>query len=300
MILMIDRKRQVILTAQRLFVEKGFATTSVQDILDEANISKGTFYNYFSTKNECLIAIVNNGKDEVDVRRQELLAGQAPSDKQVFVEQVSIRQRVSQDRNLLPIFEALFHSGDPELREFALKNHLAELSWMTGRLVDIYGEKARPYALDCAVLMFGMMQHTTHIKAMNAADEIDVEKLVAFALRRVDTMMENMIATSDRLFQQDVLLAIEKENNKDFITQAQLIEQLQNLQHGNKHTLQPGEKQYITFMLEELATQYPRPYLLESVALSLCKTGAGTDHEFETRELALNIGRYIEETKKGV
>ena len=31
-----DRKRQVLLTAQRLFIEKGFTTTSVQDILDES------------------------------------------------------------------------------------------------------------------------------------------------------------------------------------------------------------------------------------------------------------------------
>lgn len=29
-----ERKRQVLLTAQRLFIEKGFSTTSVQDILE--------------------------------------------------------------------------------------------------------------------------------------------------------------------------------------------------------------------------------------------------------------------------
>ena len=58
-----DRKQQVLLTAQQLFVEKGFSATSVQDILDEAKISKGTFYNYFSSKNECLIAILDNGRE---------------------------------------------------------------------------------------------------------------------------------------------------------------------------------------------------------------------------------------------
>ena len=52
-----NKKHQVLLTAQRLFIEKGFAATSVQDIINESKISKGTFYNYFSSKNECIIAI---------------------------------------------------------------------------------------------------------------------------------------------------------------------------------------------------------------------------------------------------
>ena len=79
-----DRKRQVLLTAQRLFIEKGFSTTSVQDILDESCISKGTFYNYFSSKNECLIAILEHAHDEATVRRRELLIGQDLSDKNDF------------------------------------------------------------------------------------------------------------------------------------------------------------------------------------------------------------------------
>ncbi len=295
-----DRKRQVILTAQKLFVEKGFAATSVQDILDEAKISKGTFYNYFSTKNECLMAIVNNGKDEITVRRQELLVGQKLSDKQIFIEQISIRQQVNRDRNLLPIFEALFHSGDSELRDFAQKHHLAELSWMTGRLVDIYGKKAKPYALDCAVLMFGMMQHTMHIKVISAADIVEVEALVAFTMRRIDTLMENMIATSDRLFQQEALLAFEKINSGNNITKTQLTEQLQNFQQCNENTLQPDEKQYFEFILEELVTPNPRPFLIETVTRSLREAFTGTDHAFEIRELALNIGEYVAQLKKGV
>ena len=79
--MMNDRKRQVLLTAQRIFIDKGFASTSVQDILDESGISKGTFYNYFTSKNECLMAILEHGHDEAKVRRRELLIGQDPTDK---------------------------------------------------------------------------------------------------------------------------------------------------------------------------------------------------------------------------
>ena len=106
-----ERKRKVIEAAQHLFIEKGFASASVQDILDVAKISKGTFYNYFSSKNECLIAILENGREETVMRRQELLVEKDPADKEILANQISVRQQVNRDFNLMPILEALFHSG---------------------------------------------------------------------------------------------------------------------------------------------------------------------------------------------
>lgn len=49
------RKRQTVIdTALRLFVERGYEQVSVDDILRAANISKGTFYHYFDSKEELL------------------------------------------------------------------------------------------------------------------------------------------------------------------------------------------------------------------------------------------------------
>lgn len=45
------RKKHVMDKAHELFIENGFQHTSIQDILAASNISKGTFYNYFSSKN---------------------------------------------------------------------------------------------------------------------------------------------------------------------------------------------------------------------------------------------------------
>ena len=45
------RKEAIMKTAEKLFFEKGFGETSIQDILDELRISKGGFYHYFDSKN---------------------------------------------------------------------------------------------------------------------------------------------------------------------------------------------------------------------------------------------------------
>lgn len=44
------RKESILKTAERLFFEKGYEETSIQDILDALSISKGGFYHYFESK----------------------------------------------------------------------------------------------------------------------------------------------------------------------------------------------------------------------------------------------------------
>ncbi len=44
------RKKQILETAEKLFCEKGYEKTSVQDILDELKLSKGSFYHHFESK----------------------------------------------------------------------------------------------------------------------------------------------------------------------------------------------------------------------------------------------------------
>ena len=53
-----DRKQMILETAERLFYEKGYEATSVQDILDALKLSKGGFYHHFESKLSLLEAIV--------------------------------------------------------------------------------------------------------------------------------------------------------------------------------------------------------------------------------------------------
>ena len=53
-----DLKRiQILDTAEKLFFERGYDRTSVQDILDALQMSKGGFYHYFDAKDSVLRAV---------------------------------------------------------------------------------------------------------------------------------------------------------------------------------------------------------------------------------------------------
>src|SRR5690625_1126515 len=109
------KKRNVILTAKKLFSTKGFNESSVQDIIVKCNISKGTFYNYFSSKNEFLIDYLKVARDEEINRRKKLhqSKGKSESDQDIFAKQIIVRLEVKREFTLRPIYEIAFHSDDP-------------------------------------------------------------------------------------------------------------------------------------------------------------------------------------------
>lgn len=70
------RKDAILKTAEKLFFEKGFAETSVQDILDAMSISKGGFYHYFDSKNALLEDICRErSARDIERIRMELFSG---------------------------------------------------------------------------------------------------------------------------------------------------------------------------------------------------------------------------------
>ena len=51
------RRTQILDTAEKMFYERGYEHTSVQDILDALRMSKGGFYHYFDAKDSVLRAV---------------------------------------------------------------------------------------------------------------------------------------------------------------------------------------------------------------------------------------------------
>ncbi len=72
-----QRRLQIVEAAQKLMYTKGYELMSIQDILDELNISKGAFYHYFDSKQALLEAVVE--RMEQDMEPLILSVVQAPN-----------------------------------------------------------------------------------------------------------------------------------------------------------------------------------------------------------------------------
>jgi AcrR family transcriptional regulator len=84
-----ERKKQqqreaIVATAVGLFRERGFEETRIQDILDQADISLGTFYNYFAGKD----AVLDEFGGQVIASYLELARGELEAQDQPVPERV--------------------------------------------------------------------------------------------------------------------------------------------------------------------------------------------------------------------
>ena len=60
------KNRQAIIEAGiRIFIDKGVSETTVRDIIRSTGLASGTFYNYFNSKEEVLVAIFNDFAKEI-------------------------------------------------------------------------------------------------------------------------------------------------------------------------------------------------------------------------------------------
>lgn len=54
-----ERKQDLLKIAYNMFLNKGYDNTSIDDIINEAKIAKGTYYYYFKSKEETLEEVIN-------------------------------------------------------------------------------------------------------------------------------------------------------------------------------------------------------------------------------------------------
>src|SRR5207302_11053655 len=65
-------------SALALFAEKGFAETTVEDITEAADVGKGTFFNYFPSKDHILLAFSDMQLAKLEQSIHGLAASQQP------------------------------------------------------------------------------------------------------------------------------------------------------------------------------------------------------------------------------
>lgn len=68
-----ERRAQILEAARTVFVRKGFLLATMDEVATEAELSKGTLYLYFKSKDDLFVAIGAEIISEVELRFQEVL-----------------------------------------------------------------------------------------------------------------------------------------------------------------------------------------------------------------------------------
>ncbi|MCF8566043.1 TetR/AcrR family transcriptional regulator [Alicyclobacillus tolerans] len=74
-----NRQADIALAAVKLFEQKGYHATSVQDIADEVGLQKGSLYHYIHSKEDLLLQIAHQAISEFNDKLERILASDIPA-----------------------------------------------------------------------------------------------------------------------------------------------------------------------------------------------------------------------------
>ena len=78
------RKQELLQIAYRMFISRGYENTSVDEIIEEADIAKGTYYYYFETKEQMLEEVIGMMIDQEMETAGRILQAEIPVPQKII------------------------------------------------------------------------------------------------------------------------------------------------------------------------------------------------------------------------
>lgn len=287
---MINRKRKVADVALKLFVEKGIQHTSVQEIIEKANISKGTFYNYFTSKNDCVADILEFLRYDASQQRIAIQFGKNAQDRFVFIEQITILIRLNEERNLNALFEAILASNEKDLKRLVLRHRIIELEWLENRMIEVIGEDIHQHAFEGTILFYGMLQHMLFTMRVTNS-EYSLNRLVDVILSYIELILPNMLKKNTSLINESAVDILRSKVDKKAIT----LQELQDFADNLKQQIEFNEEQEDLFeaLMSELQRERIRKVVLQQFLKPFQQQFQGTTIESQVHNFTNLVWYYL-------
>lgn len=182
-----ERRQLILATARALFEAHGVDTTSVDMIAERAELAKGTLYLYFKSKEELLIALLE--EDLTQLRTQAALLDQVPSARLALELLLRAALAFYQRRPIgfLPFFRSPSREIDTFLRERLAQQRDAMLDVLAGlvRKGQAQGELHPHYdALGVARMMWSQFMGTVMLAESGGVPDLEAQFDLIFAIVR--------------------------------------------------------------------------------------------------------------------
>ena len=160
-----EKKLEVFPVAIRLFSDKGYHATSVEEIAKESGMAKGSFYKLFSSKEELLVEILLVITKQIKSGLTKIYSQTYDSTHEKLVdliivcfENILLNQQLLMD---IMFTHPLFKNKETEKKaqQMMLDFHI----WIREFLLEIYDDKIKAYMGDFISLLTGLIFHYVHL-----------------------------------------------------------------------------------------------------------------------------------------
>lgn len=189
----LERRRQILAAAKSVFAEAGYHGASIHAIIERAQIARGTFYLYFTSKAAVFDSILDQAMGELrgKLRRINVDDPAAPPPQVQLREQVvATLEYVVSDRPLAVLLLSAGHTPDAEATErldqfFAEVRDLIARALETGMEIGLVRTCRAPLVAAALLGMIrGVIEQMIHQTDAPTASEV-VDEMLLVALRGV-------------------------------------------------------------------------------------------------------------------
>lgn len=146
----VQKKRYILETARKVFVEKGFKKVTMKDIVEACNISRGGLYLYFDSTSKIFLEVMKLESEEADdVFSDRITEDATAADILIlFLEEQKKELLRKQDTLTQATYEFYFET-QPEKKDNVLKKQFDSAAKVIEKLIEIGVENEEFYCEDC-------------------------------------------------------------------------------------------------------------------------------------------------------
>ncbi|MCD5323425.1 MULTISPECIES: TetR/AcrR family transcriptional regulator [Pontibacillus] len=269
-----QKKVNIIENAITLFAQKGFSSTSVQEIVKASQISKGAFYLHFNSKDELLHELFEYYWRRMQTRINEVSS--KPLDpKEKFTDQLKVTiEEIATHRDfiIMQVREQAIPFNET-IEHFIRRMRYHSILFYRNHLLGIYGQGIEPYVWEASVMVQGLLKSYMDLIIVDNV-EFDYYLLAQSITNRVDSLIEGYANKNDppviteNVIQQLTPSTYNMHNLDDLLEQLELIA---------LSDPEPAIKETIDVLIQELKSPSPRKVIITGMAHHLEKYERYTD-----------------------
>lgn len=270
-------REKILQSAIRLFAEKGYQATSIQDIADDCSIAKGSIYKYYDSKEELYISILEKRQQDMIDAVEKIRERKLPS-RETFLEEIAYQLEfflkhgyyISRDYNELP------PANSDKIGAVIHQLQLNMFRYYQDILIRHYGNAISEWKWDATAIFNGLIrEYTFHL--LFGFKPLAQKELTVFIAERMDDFVEGLAQRpprpllTDELMKEYSMINLEALTHTQKLRRAALMDMIESIipDLSITNSRKKDLAEVVVMLREEFTKERPRNFLIQALLRDL-------------------------------
>lgn len=292
-----DKKKEIINAAIYLFSDKGYGSTSVQDIAKYCNISKATIYKLFNSKEEILVDIITYFNNNMLVLIENVNSNLTLSPKEKFIEKIYAffsHFATKKDFALTLVQNESDFKGSIVEQAFT-DSKLLFLNWVQDAIYEYFGTGVKEIIWDLTYSLRALINGFAYIFIMKRVIEKDYRDVSEFIVNSIISIANDHIKEEPLIPADSVKFLCSDKNfqyDKDFLI-SQWKNEIKEIRHTISNSFSLIENAELIESINHLDSEFnkddKKPFIIDALLLYLNNFAALKTHVNYLRKIWIKV-----------